>query len=302
MFIKKAAQHLAVLSFLSLQNALPASTAQAEFENYSATSKNYDSTRIPLGIDIIKNQLASLPGGISSIKLLDCGCGSGNYLIPLADVVGQAFGIDLNQGMLLKAAQKIGSKKNINLQQGSLFALPYEKATFNGIILNQVLHHLDSPETVKTHSNTRIFIQEAARVLKKDGLIIINGSTHEQWRDGFWFYSLLPEARDKLIARHIGLPELEAMLIEEGFRIKEITIPVQEVLQGDDYFNPAGVLQKHVRDGDSTWGMASEEERSNALQTIAQMVEQGTLDQFFQQRDALRKIIGQTMFVIAQKN
>ena len=303
---KQIIQRIAMILSLSLsfQYSLQAqdSTPQAEFENYSATSKNYDSTRIPLGIDIIKNQLASLPCGISAVKLLDCGCGSGNYLIPLAEVVGHAYGIDLNQGMLLKARQKMGARKNISLQQGSLLALPYADASFNGLILNQVLHHLDSPETVKTHSNTRLFLHEAARVLTKDGLIIINGSTHEQWRDGFWFYSLLPAARDKLIARHIGLPALEAMLIEENFRIKEVITPIQEVLQGDDYFNPAGVLEKHVRDGDSTWGMASEKERSDALLTISQMAKQGTLMQFFRKRDALRKIIGQTVFIIAQKN
>ena len=294
-----------VIIFLLLSQCLLSAdqkTVQVEFENYSSTSKNYDTTRIPLGIEIIKNQLASLPGGIGAVRLLDCGCGSGNYLMPLANLVGQAYGIDLNPGMLSKAQQKVGFRNNIHLQQGSLFNLPYPNDSFDGLTLNQVLHHLDSIDTAKAHSNTRLFIKEAARVLRSDGLIIINGSTHEQWRDGFWFYSLLPEARDKLIARHIGLPELEAMLIEEGFSIKEVIIPVQEVLQGDDYFNPAEVLQKHVRDGDSTWGMASEEERSTALHTIAEMVKQGTLEQFFQQRDALRKIIGQTMFVVAQKN
>ena len=56
------------------------------------------------------------------------------------------------------------------------------------------------------------------------------------------------------------------------------------------------------RDGDSTWTLATPEEIENALQTLRDMDAQGTLQAFFDQREAVRQRIGRTMFVVARNN
>jgi len=285
---------------LSINTSLH-SEEQAEFEAYSQTSKNYDSTRKPIGINLIVNTLSNLKWPLEEQVVLDGGCGSGNYSAALCDHVGKMHGLDLNEGMLSKATEKLAHKKNVQLQQGSLLQMPYPDNSFHAVLINQILHHLETSKTLPTYANTRQAIKEAQRTLLPGGVLIINGSTHEQWHDGFWFYSLLPEARDKLITRHIDLPELEDVLLEEGFAIKSLVFPTDEILQDNRYNDPLAPLDKSFRDGDSIWGMSSKQEASNALRLIQQMDEHGTLQTYFQERDALRKKIGQTIFVVAQK-
>jgi ubiquinone/menaquinone biosynthesis C-methylase UbiE len=68
----------------------------SHFENYTSkqfqilpkeTSQNYDATRIPVGIDKILEFSKSLKKPLSELSLLDCGCGSGNYLVELQNIL-----------------------------------------------------------------------------------------------------------------------------------------------------------------------------------------------------------------------
>ncbi len=52
---------------------------------------------------------------------LDVGCGTGNYLIPLAKMFKKAMGVDLNEGMLGECKEKVktaGLSDKITLKQG----------------------------------------------------------------------------------------------------------------------------------------------------------------------------------------
>ena len=55
-----------------------------EFENYTDTSKKYDQYRIPIGLDSLTKAInfSSETQGTkpSNLKLLDVGCGTGNYI------------------------------------------------------------------------------------------------------------------------------------------------------------------------------------------------------------------------------
>ncbi|EDN71447.1 hypothetical protein BGP_5273 [Beggiatoa sp. PS] len=51
-----------------------------EYENYHDTSKGYDNTRIPIGIEILLGCFASTPRPLPEQHILDGGCGNGNYI------------------------------------------------------------------------------------------------------------------------------------------------------------------------------------------------------------------------------
>lgn len=51
-----------------------------EYEDYHDTSKGYDNTRIPIGIEILLGCFASTPRPLPEQHILDGGCGNGNYI------------------------------------------------------------------------------------------------------------------------------------------------------------------------------------------------------------------------------
>ncbi len=74
---------------------------QLEFENYQETSKKYDSTRIPVGIEVLLGCFASTPRLLSEQTILDGGCGTGNYIAALKGKVSRIYGLEYNPGMLI---------------------------------------------------------------------------------------------------------------------------------------------------------------------------------------------------------
>lgn len=78
---------------------------QVEYEDYTSTSNNYDQTRYAVGL---QEMLSLIKERAPSFKsYLDVGCGTGNYLLPIAELFEEAVGLDLNEGMLAQCANKL---------------------------------------------------------------------------------------------------------------------------------------------------------------------------------------------------
>ena len=80
----------------------PLSRGFSNFENYSDTSSYYDSSRIPVGIDVILSQLESPKDAL----VLDAGAGSGNYSFELCKSVKQIVSFEMNEGMISQMKSK----------------------------------------------------------------------------------------------------------------------------------------------------------------------------------------------------
>ena len=92
---------------------------EVEYENYSATSNNYDQTRYAVGLQEMLTLIKERTPSFASY--LDVGCGTGNYLIPIAELFHQSTGLDLNEGMLARCAAKLKGtelQKKVRLEQG----------------------------------------------------------------------------------------------------------------------------------------------------------------------------------------
>jgi SAM-dependent methyltransferase len=101
------------------------------------------------------------------LRLLDVGCGTGDYLRVMAPLVapGQAVGIDLS-AELVKRAELLsqGEQPNLSFQVADVYDLPFAEASFDRITATQVMVHLSDPWTAVT---------ELRRVLAPGGRLAI---------------------------------------------------------------------------------------------------------------------------------
>ncbi|RKZ43555.1 MAG: hypothetical protein DRR00_29530 [Candidatus Parabeggiatoa sp. nov. 3] len=275
---------------------------QIEYENYHDTSKAYDNTRIPIGLEIYLGCFAGTNRPLLEQNILDGGCGTGNYIQALKEKVGHLYGLELNGGMLAQAREKCQNDANIQLEQGSLLEpLPYQDETFDGMMCNQVLHHLVAASSQENFEPVHKLIKEAQRVLRPQGVLVFNTSSHPQLYDGFWWADLIPEAVGRIAKRFPPIEIMTSMLKEVGFHKVGIVVPVNAVLQGGNYLDPMGPLKKDFRDGDSTWSLATNEELKQAQARVQLMNQEGSMTNYLETRENLRKNIGQTTFLFAYK-
>ena len=193
----------------------------------------------------------------------------------------------------------------MQIDQGSISKLPYADAIFDGIICNQVLHHLDHGKGEGASNcdfqNVECFFREAFRVLRSKGIVIINTSSHKQHRDGFWWAALIPEAIERMLIRFPSIPNLVQLTKQAGFVDSEVKVPLAEVLQGKNYLDPQGPLSAAWRAGDSTWSLVTGDELPRALDRVTSMLKDGGMAAFMEEREQLRANIGQTTLLTFRK-
>jgi ArsR family transcriptional regulator len=98
--------------------------------------------------------------------LLDIGTGTGRMIEVLAPRVGQALGIDQSREMLAVARVNLerAGASNGMVRLGDMYQLPLPDASFDAVVIHQVLHYADRPAAA---------IAEAARVLRSGGVLIV---------------------------------------------------------------------------------------------------------------------------------
>lgn len=275
----------------------------SEYENYSRTSANYDQTRQVIGLEILLGCFALGQRPLNQLNILDAGCGTGSYSKALLPYVRHVKAIDLNPGMLRQAADKLEEEirdGKLSLHRGEIENLPFDDQTFDGVMINQVLHHLPDDATAGFPRHQRV-LEEFSRLLKPGGTLVVNTCTQEQLLYGCWYYSLIPDAAEKARNRYSAVDFLIEKIKDHNFRYSGSFTPTNAVVQGEAYYDPQGPLSQSWRDGDSVWALATEEELHKALQSVRRMEEQNTLRHYMQEQDKHRTQIGQITFLHAVK-
>ena len=129
-------------------------------------------------------------------RVLDVGTGTGRMLQLLADRADRAVGLDTSHSMLSVARANLEQRgmQGWELRQGDVHSPPLDRASFDLVVVHQVLHYLDDPARA---------LMEAARLVVPGGrLLVVDfaphrhdflraaahrrlGFAHEQLRD--WF-------------------------------------------------------------------------------------------------------------------
>jgi len=146
---------------------------------------------IKAGNRLTKRQLALQPG----MHVLDVGCGSGRFTIPMAQRVGSTgsvLGIDIEAGKLQRAEQRLqkASSKNIRFQRAGAGEgkLPHEQ--FERALLFAVLGEMSDREAA---------LAEIFQALKSGGILCIT--------EGFLDPHYQSQERVRSLAQAVGFVE-----------------------------------------------------------------------------------------------
>lgn len=100
-----------------------------------------------------------------SMTILDLPCGRGFYLKMLRHATrSRLVGADLDPFVLRLARANVAGLPGISLHHASAYALPYADATFDAVILSELLEHLDDDVAA---------LREVKRVLRPGGVAVI---------------------------------------------------------------------------------------------------------------------------------
>lgn len=173
------------------------------------TDRYFDiSSDIPL-IDRLLNLLPE------QAKVLDLGCGPGNFTQYLLSKGFVTEGIDISEVMLTIAKQHL---PQVPFVQGNMSELPYTDVSFDAVLSAYSLIHIPQADIPKT-------LMGIKRVLKKNGLILVLAQSGSS--DHMIAEPLQPKLQN--FVNFFSLEQLAKAFQEQGFKIKEhIEIPIDD--------------------------------------------------------------------------
>jgi ubiquinone/menaquinone biosynthesis C-methylase UbiE/DNA-binding transcriptional ArsR family regulator len=156
---------------LDAVRAQRAETAQTFFARLAPKWDELRSLHVPEAIveAAVVEALGDRPIG----SLIDLGTGTGRMLGLLAPRAGRATGLDSSHAMLSVARANLERQglSRVDLRQGDIHAPPFARASFDLVVVHQVLHYLDDPARA---------LRGAARLVAPGGrLLVVDFAPHE---------------------------------------------------------------------------------------------------------------------------
>jgi ubiquinone/menaquinone biosynthesis C-methylase UbiE len=139
-------------------------------------------------------------------RVLEAGCGTGNYAIALAETVGcSCWGTEPSAQMVSRAGQR---SRAARFTQGKAEQLGYADGSFDLVFSVDVIHHVEEPSR---------YFASSHRVLKEGGRICTVTDSDEMVRRRRPLSVYFPETVDADLGRYPREAELREMLIRAGF-------------------------------------------------------------------------------------
>ncbi len=197
---------------------------------YSSTMyRNHESRFIPLGEKVIRIFIKFRRKRIERIvqkgRILDIGCGRGEFLSLMKGSGWEAIGSELNEETAWHARNVLG----LDIRTGSLTDTHFDDAFFDVITLWHVLEHLPDP---------LLTIEECKRILKTGGLLVFAvpnfDSLQAQISGDHWFHLDLPYHLYHFTNKNLDL------------FLRKFSLRITKVKQFSLEFNPFGYLQSFL--------------------------------------------------------
>ena len=264
---------------------------------YDKIGATYDATRHaePGIVDILVELLNLRTGG----RVLDIGCGTGNYTNALQARGLAMLGLD-RSGLMLRTAQaKSELAKSGHAPSGELTlvgadaaALPFADESFAGAICTLAIHHFQDLEAS---------FAEAARILHNGRLVILTQLPEQIMR--YWLRAYFPRMIERSADQMPDWPTIEISLRRAGFRTwtqRLCWMPEQPV----DLFLYSGKHQPHlylderVRANISSFAnLADRDELGAGVERLKQDLARG---RFEQATSEYEDVGGDYLFIAAQ--
>ncbi len=107
-----------------------------------------------------------------NLNILDAGCGTG-FVLGCLNKYGVSFGVDISE-VALRYCRERGLSR---IAKASVSSLPFGDSSFDLVVSNDVLYH-------KAVEDDNQAIDEIYRVLRKEGVLIINLPAHDYLKRG----------------------------------------------------------------------------------------------------------------------
>ncbi|MFZ5973856.1 MAG: class I SAM-dependent methyltransferase [Bacillota bacterium] len=179
------------------------------FENAAGSYDSWYETKMGSFVDKVETELAfNLFKVKDGMRVLDVGCGTGNYSIKLAKLGCIVTGIDISDNMLGIARDK-AKKEDLQIQfvQMDAYKLEFEDESFDGVFCMTAIEFLSRPEKA---------LDEFFRVVKKGGQVLVGTITRDSaWGDMY----MREEFRQNSVFKYATLRTLEDLkeIRREGF-------------------------------------------------------------------------------------
>jgi len=180
-------------------------------ESFRQMAPVYDKYRKPdeLILRLLSEEIQKLAGTVGNLSMLDVGCGTGGYSIPLAKQFAiKLTGIDVSKEMLERARSK---HSNGNWILGDIESIDFEENSFDVVLMSYVLHHMrDYKRTLKT----------VYKILKSaSGLLFIVTDDHDQFYASF-YHKYIPKIMEIDLNRFPKVNELCNYLRSINFKVR----------------------------------------------------------------------------------
>jgi SAM-dependent methyltransferase len=146
--------------------------------DYDEAARTYDNTRAqsPDLIELFDRKIHFA----STTRILDFGCGTGNYLNAIQRRYGsQCFGVEPSDGMIEKAMEK---NSDLVITKGDHASIPFQDGFFDFIFMTDVIHHVPDLE---------LLFRVLSSKLKRTGVICILTESHAQI-ESRWYNAYFP--------------------------------------------------------------------------------------------------------------
>ena len=152
---------------------------------------------------VLKHLAGAVPNGA---RVLEVGCGTGNYIIALAAATGAVcWGIDPSEGMLEQARRR---PSPVRFRPGRAEKIDVPYGSFDLLFTVDVIHHV---------GDRGAFFRQSHRALKPGGRICTVTDASEIIRRRQPLSTYFPETIEPELARYPRIADLATMMKETGF-------------------------------------------------------------------------------------
>jgi len=175
-------------------------------------------------IDEFLQFITPLKRSKESLRVLDCGCGTGSFTARFSEPEYELYGIDISPGSIAHARKKY---PHIIFKVGDVDRMEFSDNHFDVIFLSALLHHFPDFSNV---------LKECHRILKKDGILL--GYDPHKGNPFMWLY----RCKESPFYSPKGVTENERPLLGRE---------IEEVLRNLEYsdvkvYSISGVTYKYI--------------------------------------------------------
>jgi ubiquinone/menaquinone biosynthesis C-methylase UbiE len=142
-------------------------------------------------------------------RMLDVACGPGTVVAAFSSLVAQSEGLDASEAMLAKANELAQEKllTNVGWQLGSVYALPYEAATFDIVTCRFAFHHFE---------DLKAAFKEMLRVASPGARIVVCDAIASDDHEKAEAFNVMERWRDPSTVEFRTLGFFESLFMEAG--------------------------------------------------------------------------------------